>query len=667
MANQITIEQPVQNADVAPSLRGTSTLPHARRRFMVNDRILLPLVLLLALLQGMLYLVLLPPWQHYDEPTHFEYAWLSANKTLLPTSGDEDEPIRREIAASMLEHDFFRTLPRPNLLTDSQLTWLGITELGHPPAYYVLTGLLLRLARHLDITSQLYVARSMSLLLFVLTITVAWGLLRDLLPDGHVLRWAVPVAMALLPTFADLMTAVNNDAAAVLVFSLFLWGAVRLLRYGMTWQRVAWVCGAAGLALAVKNTAAPAMPLALLALGGALWMQRGWRWRWLAAGVAAVLVLLIPTTLAWGDAAYWYRWSLGKAQQDATQIISTTAPVGTSALLVEANTDSPIRQLISPLLPEDVQRVAGTTITIGGWLWADRTVQMSMPVAVCCSMQINSPSSSQIITVTTTPVFVAQRVFVPANVPLLQYTITTSTPDAPLHLFVDGAVLAEGAFPIDQVPMFDSASAQSGTWGGQPFENLVRNASAEAAWPHVRPWLEETLFRYIHRSPSQTVAAIFDVQRNGPLLLTNTGLWVLFTFFSVYAWSNVQLQGWAWQYVFEFVVAMGMLGALAWLIRRRRALEVRAMATLIFLVLTLLLIWGNTLLRPLPLLDPNFSVLPVARYGFPAIIPTMLALVGGWWALWPRRFRTLAVAGLLIGFALLNGVAAATIYTFFAA
>ena len=664
MADQITIEKPVRSPDAATALPRPRL--HARRRFAVHDRVMLALVLLLALAQGMLYLLLLPPWQHYDEPTHFEYAWLSANKTLLPTFGDEEQTMRREVAASMLEHNFFRTLPRPDLLTDSQLTWLGIPEFGHPPAYYVLTGLALRLVSHLDITSQLYVARGVSLLLFILTIVVAWGMMRDLLPPGHVLRWAVPVAMTLLPTFADLMTSVNNDVGAVLVFSLFLWGAVRLLRFGITWRWVAWVCGAAGLALVTKNTAAPAVPLALLAIGGALWVQRGWSWRWLFVGVAAMLVVLIPATLAWGDAAYWYRWSLGAAQQDATQVVSKDAPIGSRALLVEANTDSPIRQLIGPLLTEDVQRVAGKTVTFGGWLWADRTVQMRMPITICCSEQINKAMSSQTITITTTPVFVAQTVFIPANVPLLQYIVTASTPDESLRLFVDGAVIAKGTFPTDQTPAFDNATAQRGTWGGRAFENLVRNASAEAAWPHLRPWLEAALFRYIHRSPSQTIAAIFDVQRNGPLLIANTGLWVLFSFFSVYAWSNVQLQGWAWHYVFEFVVATGLLGAVTWFIRQRHWIGVRTGITLAFLVLTLLLIWGNTLLRPLPLLDPNFAVLAVARYGFPAIIPTMLALVGGWWALWPRRFRTLAVVGLLVGFALLNGVAVATIYTFFA-
>jgi len=52
-------------------------------------------ILVLALANGLLYLVLVPPWQHYDEPTHFEYAWLRLwciNRPLLGANG-ETSPI----------------------------------------------------------------------------------------------------------------------------------------------------------------------------------------------------------------------------------------------------------------------------------------------------------------------------------------------------------------------------------------------------------------------------------------------------------------------------------------------------------------------------------------------------------------------------------------------
>ena len=48
-----------------------------------RHRLLLAL-LVLALLRGLVYLALLPPWQHYDEPTHFEYVQLIAERKKLP-------------------------------------------------------------------------------------------------------------------------------------------------------------------------------------------------------------------------------------------------------------------------------------------------------------------------------------------------------------------------------------------------------------------------------------------------------------------------------------------------------------------------------------------------------------------------------------------------------
>jgi hypothetical protein len=44
-------------------------------------------VLLIALIAGLFYTYFIPPWQHYDEPTQFEYAWLIANRPGLPQLG----------------------------------------------------------------------------------------------------------------------------------------------------------------------------------------------------------------------------------------------------------------------------------------------------------------------------------------------------------------------------------------------------------------------------------------------------------------------------------------------------------------------------------------------------------------------------------------------------
>ena len=59
------------------------------------------LLLLLTLVRGIIYASVAPPWQHHNEPTHFEYASLIVKRRALPQSGDYDLEMRREIAASM--------------------------------------------------------------------------------------------------------------------------------------------------------------------------------------------------------------------------------------------------------------------------------------------------------------------------------------------------------------------------------------------------------------------------------------------------------------------------------------------------------------------------------------------------------------------------------------
>ncbi len=86
-------------------------------------------VLLIAAIHGTLYLTLVPPWAHYDEPTHFEYAWLIANRLRLPKRDDVDRGLRQEVAASMLEHGFYRDLDHePEFFAQESSIWIGAPD-----------------------------------------------------------------------------------------------------------------------------------------------------------------------------------------------------------------------------------------------------------------------------------------------------------------------------------------------------------------------------------------------------------------------------------------------------------------------------------------------------------------------------------------------------------
>src|SRR5690606_32996478 len=91
--------------------------PHRIKAILRTGRFQLAVVLIVALFQGLLYLFLLPPWQHYDEPTHFEYACLLAARSRRPEINEVNTTVRREVAASILVLYFYY-----NLLQDIMLT-----------------------------------------------------------------------------------------------------------------------------------------------------------------------------------------------------------------------------------------------------------------------------------------------------------------------------------------------------------------------------------------------------------------------------------------------------------------------------------------------------------------------------------------------------------------
>ncbi len=628
-------------------------------------------ILSIALLQGVLYLFLLPPWQHYDEPGHFEYAWLLAHHGTLFTPQSVVPAMRREVVASMLEHHFFWNLGQP-----SDDWWFFYTQLGHPPLYYTLVSFPLRLVHQFDMTTQLYVARSVSLLLFLVTIAAALGTMRDLTPEGHVLRWAVPLWMTLLPPFADLMTAVNSNVGGIACATLFLWGAVRTMRYGICWQRVVWVVLAALLGTAMKNIAAFTVLLIPLVFIFAWWVHRRWRWRWLVAGFAISCVLGVAMLFTWGDAAYWYRWAGAEAQPMSTQARYDRAPLGHHVVVLEATSTNDARRLVNPLLQADIRQVAGHTVTVGGWIWANQAARVSAPgIAHSKRAGETYTPTTYPISVTTKPQFVAWTFAVPEGTQALHYVFVimpaADTQTWPLYVFLDGAVLVEGAFPIDEAPVFDYGNADTGTWGGKPFTNVVRNGSAEHGWPRLQSWLGQTMLRFVSpgwgRTPSLLFAAALDVERTTDVLQHHAGFMPLDSLASTYAWGHIRLTNPVWVVSFRLFVLFALVGCGIWFIRigvSSLSSLVGIRAALVVLVLAALLAWGSTYTRVLPKIGEGV-VYPLARYAFGAIMPTMLILVGGWWSLWPRRWRTYATWALVCGAMALNGVATWTIWTFY--
>jgi len=324
----------------------------------------LSLILALALLNGLVFVFLVPPWQHYDEPNHFEYAWLVARRPGWPQEGDFDRGMRVATLQSMIAHDFFRGMAGiPDL--NAPEPWIGpIPQVGDSPLYYGLVSVPLRFFPPLEIDRQLYAARLVSLLLFLGTVYLGWLTTALLVPDDSPLRWMAPAFLATLPAFADVMTSVNNDVAAVAAFALFLYAATSLLVRGWRWRDALLLLAAAGLCLLAKRTvffAAVLVPVVLLfaALRG---KRRRYAWGLFALG--ALLVLIV--SFRFGDAAGWYRRTV---QEPVTRVERADAPDGSHALRLHIVDGGPQYQLIQLLPTETVPMLSGRTLTLGAWMW----------------------------------------------------------------------------------------------------------------------------------------------------------------------------------------------------------------------------------------------------------------------------------------------------------
>jgi len=222
----------------------------------------------LALLHGLIYLALVPPWEHYDEPGHFLYAAeIAAGE--LGGRGPSAVSISREVADSMYRHRFLGGAFRPDLLQPGPVR-VGEDQRVHPPFYYAVVGAILKPARFLSVEVQLYLARALSLVLYALTIITAWRITVAVLPNQPLAQLAIPLMVLLNPAFTDLMTALNNDVLLNFALTVALLGAVLLVRDGLSPARLLLMLLALGVAVAVKRTAIAAiLPLALAVVWGA--------------------------------------------------------------------------------------------------------------------------------------------------------------------------------------------------------------------------------------------------------------------------------------------------------------------------------------------------------------------------------------------------------------
>ncbi len=217
----------------------------------------------LALLHGLIFLLIVPPWQHYDEPSHLSYAAQIAaegRESLVPQS----RLINLAIVDSMYRYNFYPPGEVP--VIGSGTPSVGYGQWIYLPLYYGMVAELLDFVQHLPVEQQLYAARGLSLCFYVLTILVAWRVAVVMLPEQPQLQLVLPLLLLFMPTFVDIMTAVNNDVLVNFGVMVMFLGSALLIRDGLRPTGLALALLGLAVGILAKRTAVTALPILALAL-----------------------------------------------------------------------------------------------------------------------------------------------------------------------------------------------------------------------------------------------------------------------------------------------------------------------------------------------------------------------------------------------------------------
>jgi hypothetical protein len=258
-------------------------------------------------------------------------------------------------------------------------------------------------------------------------------------------------------------------------------------------------------------------------------------------------------------------------------------------------------------------------------VWADQDIETLSPI-----LHTNFGNNSQTILVTKEPQFIAFQVDIPENTNRIWITLspTKSNVSQSARIYYDGIILVDGSRPLDVPPTYTHEDGSVGTWGGEPFANLIRNGSVEQSGFRFRSEVDNFGSRFLgdNTNPSLIITSLIDHSGTGYYIKT-TVLRLFRTFWSKFGWGHVRLRINNSYLSLAIVSMLGILGAIIGVIRKWSDLR----WDVIFLLgIVLLISWGATLVRGATYPGLSRLYFPAGRYAYPAIIPTMLIFCFGW-------------------------------------
>ncbi|MEY2566240.1 MAG: hypothetical protein QOE35_769 [Actinomycetota bacterium] len=582
------------------------------------------------------YAFMTPPWLMPDEPQHMLRTELVQN--LSPAANEElaaggypKNP--RETVESFATYDtILRSVER------SQMDrWLpgakpelaahrvpGVTELGHPPLYYVVAAGLTAPFKRADVLGRLALLRVLGVALTGWAVWLCGAAGRMVWPTRRRMAEAPLVLAAGIPTVAAFAGAANNDVMANLVGALVLVLVVAAVTGWIKRRPWLWTSGLVATVVVALLTKRTLLPL-LFALPVALALRRPTSLRrLLGLGIAVELALGVLTLgfpvqrLAdWetGDQPHQYRCPGGV--------------VGEWSMCIEPAAADGIRQYVSLAAFDDL---AGRPATVGLWVRGEPGTQLHVDIGDGASVERHD-----------VPVEADWRF------QTVQFVRARATKELPLgftgtspgRVELDGVVLARGRLSAT-APVYGDGGKQV-IWDGRTLSNHLANGSAERASRRAPGWFPRPLERTANSTIDQStrIAELWPDTRHSANVVWARAVQTFGMFWATAGWEVPPLLLPVGLLVLlAALVAAGWFGALSHVVRPGRAAGASAARRGISAFLVVFAVACAAVIgRGLP---PDRSLVISGRYLFPTLVAITVVMVTGWRWLWPgddRSFR----------------------------
>ena len=197
------------------------------------------MILLAALAVGIAYIIIIPPWQSPDEPTHFEYAQVLADGA--PAWNPSPSPeLQEKIISSLDRHGYWgyvgveRPPVLPTIFRETPFLAAAPSQIGkNPPLYYWIASRVLIISPQLPLEGRLYRLRALSLFFSLLTIACVWLCAREIFGASSPLCFAAAGATAFLPQFLVIGTSISPDPLVNLLGAAVIWLVIRIQKTGL--------------------------------------------------------------------------------------------------------------------------------------------------------------------------------------------------------------------------------------------------------------------------------------------------------------------------------------------------------------------------------------------------------------------------------------------------